>query len=238
MKQLVGNIVENGIAFVVIIIGIMMIAYGLEKWGQNRNGEKGKILTPRKIAVIGLFSAIAAILHIVDFPVPFAPSFYKLDGSEIPVLLCTFAMGPVSGVMVEVCKILLKLIIKGTSTAFVGDLANFVVGCSFILPASFMYLWKRTKLHAILGCLAGTLMMTVLGTAFNALYLIPAFSVLYGIPLEEIIKMGTAVNSHIHDVTSFVIWAVAPLNLLKGFAVSIITIACYKPLSPHIKHLF
>ena len=83
-----------------------------------------------------LFSALAMILHIFDFPVLFlAPGFYKLDFSEIPALVGTFAFGPVAGVMIEFCKILLKLVVKGTSTAFVGDLANFVIGCSLVLPA-------------------------------------------------------------------------------------------------------
>jgi riboflavin transporter FmnP len=185
--------------------------------------------------MIGVFAAIAMILHLFDFPVPFAPSFYKLDFSEIPALIGAFAFGPVAGVMIEFCKVLLKLLVKGTTTAFVGDLANFVVGCSFILPASIIYFFKKTKASAIIASIVGTLTMTVFGTTFNAIYLLPAFSKLYGMPLDAIIGMGTAINSSINSVTTLVVFAVAPLNLIKGGSVSLVTILVYKKLSPILK---
>ena len=100
--------------------------------------KRHRLNTTRTITCIAMFSAIAAVLHIFDFALPIAPSFYKLDLSELPVMICTFYLGPVSGVVCEFLKILLKLLIKGTSTAFVGDLANFLVGCSFVLPASIL----------------------------------------------------------------------------------------------------
>ena len=137
--------------------------------------------------------------------------------------------------MIEFCKIMLKLLIKGTSTAFVGDLANFVIGCSFILPASIIYMFHKTKKNAIIASGIGTLIMTVFGTMFNAVYLLPAFSVLYGMPLEAIVEMGTKINGSITSVTTLVIFAVAPLNLLKGFSVSFVTLLVYKKLSPVLK---
>ena len=99
----------------------------------------------RRAAYIGIFAAIAALLMYIEFALPFAPGFYELDFSEIPVLICSFSLGPVAGVVCEFVKEMLKLLLKGTSTAFVGDLANFVVGCSFILPASVVYFAKKTK---------------------------------------------------------------------------------------------
>ena len=193
-------------------------------------GLKGK-----RIAVIGMLSAVATVLMILEMPVPFAPPFYKIDLSELPVLIGTFAYGPAAGVLVELCKIILKLLIKGTSTAFVGELANFAVGCSFILPAGIIYLFKKTKKMAVVSSVAGTLTMTVVGTAFNAVYLLPKFAQLFGMPLEAIVGMGTAINPAINSVTTLVIFAVAPLNLLKGFIVSLITLLVYKKLSPILK---
>jgi len=127
--------------------------------------------------------------------------------------------------------------VKGTSTAFVGDLANFVVGCSFILPASAVYAFRKSKKSAIIACVTGTLVLTVFGTAFNAIYLLPAFSKLYGMPLEDILAMGAAVNPLVNDssILSFVAACVAPLNLIKGVSVSVVTLLIYKPLSPIIK---
>ena len=222
--------------FLGIVFAMFIIAYVTEKVAKKRSGDTTRILTTKKIAVVGMFSAIAAILHVLDFSIPFlAPPFYKLDFSELPALIGAYAFGPVAGVLIEFVKILLKLVFKGTSTAFVGDLANFVIGCSFLLPASILYDFKKNKKSAIISCVVGTLAMTIVGTAFNALYLLPTFAALYGMNLDDIIAMGTAINSNINNITSFVIIAVAPLNLIKGGLVSIITLLIYKKLSPIIK---
>lgn len=225
------------LSFLAIIIVMFVAAVLLEKAAQKKNGISEPVFNTRKVAMIGMFSAIAMILHLFDFPLPFAPGFYKLDFSELPILVGTFAFGPAAGVMMEFVKILLKLLIKGTSTAFVGDLANFVIGCSFILPASAIYAFRKNKKSAILACITGTLIMTVFGTAFNAIYLLPAFSRMYGMPLDQLLAMGTAVNPLAKEgsIVSFVAACVAPLNLIKGTSVSLVTLLIYKPLSPVIK---
>lgn len=238
MNGLLTSIQENVVFLLeclAVAAAIFLAAYAAEKIAAKKQGIDEKIFTTRKTAMIGLFSALAVLLHMLDFPVPFAPGFYKLDFSEIPVLIGSFAFGPAAGVMIEFCKILLKLLFKSTSTAFVGDLANFVVGCSFVLPASVIYSFHKTKKTAIVSCIIATLCMTVFGTAFNAVYLLPRFAQLYGMPLDAIIAMGTQINASITDVTTFVCFAVAPLNFLKGSIVSIVTILVYKKLSPILK---
>ncbi len=240
MKELIQSVSENlhyVLSFLAIIALLFVAALLLEKAAQKKNGVSEKIFTTRKVAIIGMFSAIATILHMFDFPLPFAPFFYKLDFSELPILIGTFAFGPAAGVMMEFVKILLKLLFKGTSTAFVGDLANFVVGCSFILPASLVYAFKKSKKSAIVACVTGTLCITVFGTAFNAVYLLPAFSKLYSIPLDSLLAMGQEVNGLVKEgsIISFVAACVAPMNLIKGGSVSLVTMLVYKPLSPIIK---
>lgn len=240
MSGLLNDIISNitfVLVFLAIIILFIAIAITLEKAAQNKNGVNTPIFNTRKTAMIGMFSAIAAVLMFFEFPLPFAPPFYELDFSEIPILIGTFAFGPVAGVLMEFVKILLKLFLKGTSTAFVGDLANFVIGCSFILPASSVYIFRKSKKSAVLGCIIGTLVMTIFGTAFNAIYLLPAFSKLYGIPLDTILQMGAKVNPLVNSnsIISFVAACVAPMNLLKGTLVSVVTLFIYKPLSPIIK---
>ena len=191
--------------------------------------EKRTVTTARRVSIIGICAAIATVLHILDFPLLFlAPEFYKLDFSELPVLLCGFYLGPSATVACEGVKILLKLLFKGTSTAFVGDFANFVVGCSLVLPATIWYRAHKSKHGALIGLILGTLTMTVLGSAFNAVYLLPKFSQLFGLPLETIIGMGSAINASVKSVTTFVMLCVAPLNLVKGAAVSFLTMLLYK----------
>ena len=192
--------------------------------------------TTRTIVCVGMLAAISTILMLFEFPLPFiAPGFYELDFSEIPVLICAFAMGPVAGVATELCKVLLKLVLKGTTTAFVGDFANFVVGCSLVLPASILYYIKKNRKMAIAGLAVGTVVMTIFGSGFNALYLLPKFSELFGMPMEAIIGMGTAINSHIQSVWTLVFFAVVPFNILKGVIVSAITMLLYKHISPILK---
>ena len=238
MNTLATEVTKNLIfvmEFLAVVGTLFFIAYFAEKMEMKRWKRKGRILSTRKITMIGMFSAIAAVLMLFEMPVPFAPAFYKLDFSELPALIAAFAFGPVAGVMTEFCKILLKLLFKSTSTAFVGELANFVVGCSFLLPASIIYLFKKSKKQAVISCIIGTACMTVFGTAFNGIYLLPKFAQLYGMPLEAIIEMGTMINPAITDITSLVVMAVAPLNILKGSLVSIITLFVYKKLSVIIK---
>lgn len=240
VKGLFTSVAENAV-FVLEFFGIIVIlflaAYLLERVAMKKRGVSARIFTTRKMAMVGMFSAIAMIIYLFDFPLPFAPTFYKLDFSEIPILVGTFAFGPTAGVMMEFLKILLKLFIKGTSTAFVGDLANFVVGCSFILPASAIYVFRKNKKSAVLGCIVGTIILIIFGTAFNAIYLLPAFSKLYHMPLDSILAMGQKVNPLMTEgsIVSFVVVCVAPMNLIKGTVASVVTMLVYKPLSPIIK---
>lgn len=238
MDSFVKNVVENVtfvLEFLLLVAIVIAVAVIAEKCIQKKNGVKEKMLTTRKMAMIGMFSALAGILMLFELPMPFAPSFYKVDASELPVLICGFAFGPVAGVLTEFVKIIVKLLFKPTSTAFVGELANFCVGCSFILPATIIYHIKKKKSVAILGAATGTVIMSVFGTLFNAVYLLPTFAVLYGMPLDALIGMGTAINSHVTNVFTFVAFCVAPLNLIKGTVVSLLTFAVYKPLSPILK---
>ena len=228
MKELWKQLESNLLVVCVCIVIIAAIAL-LARLAERILLEKRQISTARRVSIVGICSAIAVVLHILDFPLLFlAPEFYKLDFSEVPVLLCGFYLGPSATVACEGVKILLKLLVKGTSTAFVGDFANFVVGCSFVLPATIWYHAHKSRHSALIGMVLGTLSMAVLGSAFNAIYLLPKFSQLFGLPLDTIIAMGAKIHAGITNVTTFVMLCVAPLNLLKGTVVSILTMLLYK----------
>ena len=228
MEKLLTQFQEN--ATFVLITGLFILAVALlSHLAERKIPHLRRVSAARRVSIIGICSAIAVVLHVLDFPLIFlAPEFYKLDFSEMPVLLGGFFLGPSAAVAIEGVKILLKLLIKGTSTAFVGDFANFFVGCCFALPATVWYHTHKNKTGAVVGLILGTLVMTVLGTAFNAVYLLPKFSVLYGIPMDVLIGMGTAVHKSVSGVFSFVALCVAPLNLVKGSVVSVLTLLLYK----------
>ena len=220
---------QQNLTFVFVSAVIAAAIALLAKFSERYFKELHKVGRSRRICIIAICGAIAAVLHIMDFPLLFlAPEFYKLDFSELPVMLCGFYLGPSAAVFCEVIKILLKLLLKGTSTAFVGDFANFVVGCSLVLPASIIYHTRKSRNSALFGSIIGTLVLTFIGSLFNAVYLLPKFSQLYGIPMDAIIAMGAAINGGITNVYSFVMLAVAPLNLIKGTMISTLTMLLYK----------
>lgn len=228
MEEILSQIRDN-FTFVLMCLAIGILMFGSARLAEHWLPSKRKITSSHRIAIIGVSSAIAMILHILDFPVPFlAPPFYKLDFSEIPVLLCGFFLGPSAGVSCLGIKVLLKLLVKGTTTAFVGDLANFIVGCALVLPATVIYHMYKSRKGAIAGMVIGTLTMTVFGSIFNAVYLIPKFAQLYGIPVDAIISMGNLIHSSIDSVYSLVALCVVPLNVVKGAMVSILALLLYK----------
>lgn len=197
--------------------------------------EKESKIGVRTIVQIGMLSAIAIVLMLFEVPLPFAPSFYEIDFSEVPVLVGCFVMGPLAGAVIEFVKILLNLLINGTATAGVGEIANFIIGCAFCVPAGIIYKRNRTRKGAIIGMVTGTLIMTVMGCFINAFILLPVYAKAFGMPIEALVEMGTAVNANITSLSTFVIFAVAPFNLLKGILVSLIVFLIYKKISPIFK---
>ena len=225
------NDMKDNLSFVFVCLVTFAVIFLLAALFERAFAKsKRKITNAQRIAYVGMFSAIGGALMLLEVPLFFAPGFYKMDLSELPVLMCGFYMGPVAGVTAEFLKVFLKLLLKGTSTAFVGDYANFVVGCTFILPATAIYHARKSKRTAVIGVVAGTLCMTVFGSIFNALYLIPKFAQLFGMPIDVIVGMGTAVNKRIVSVPTLALYAVAPFNLIKGAIDSVLTFLLYKRL--------
>ena len=201
----------------------------------NTNAVKVSRVDLRTLVQIAMLGAVSVVLMMFEIPLWFAPSFYKLDFSEVPVLVGTFALGPVAGVAIEFIKVVLHLLFKGTTTAGVGDLANFLIGCSMIVPAGMFYRNKKTRKNAAIGMAVGTAVMVVVGSAVNALVLLPVYAAAFGMPMDALVAMGSAVNPAITNVATFAAFAVAPFNLLKGAAVSVITMILYKYVSPILK---
>lgn len=187
------------------------------------------------IVKVAMLSAVATVLMLFEFPLPFiAPGFYEIDFSEVPVLIGAFAMGPVAGVAIEAVKILLNFIINGSITGGVGEFSNFVLGIVFVLPAALIYKKNKTRKSAFLGLVTGGLTMVILGCFINAFIMLPLYSKII-IPMEQIIAMAAAIWSSIDTVFEFVLLCVAPFNLIKAILVTLVTMVLYKRLSPILK---
>ena len=183
------------------------------------------------LAKIGILSAVGAVLMLFELPLWFAPPFYKLDFSEIPILIGGFALGPLAAVIMELLKNVINILLDGTTTAFVGEFANFVTGCAFVLPATIIYKHHKSLKTAIIGLVLGTVSLALVGALMNYFVLVPAFSKLYNMPLDAIVGMGTKVNSSISDLKTLIVFAVIPFNLLKASACSLLTLLVYKKVS-------
>ncbi|MBQ6367871.1 MAG: ECF transporter S component [Erysipelotrichaceae bacterium] len=198
--------------------------------------KKERFLTTARMTRIAILGACAFILMYFEIALPFiAPTFYKLDFSEIPVLIGGFALGPLSAVVIELIKILLKLLFKPTTTAFVGELANFLVGCAFAVPAALYYQKNRTRKGALISLLIGTLCMALAGFAVNLWLVIPAYVSIMHFPLEAIIGAGAAIFPVVDSVFMLVLCCTTPFNLIKGILLSILTFLLYKRISPFLK---
>ena len=190
----------------------------------------------KKLVEISMLSATAVILMLFEFPLPFiAPSFYEIDLSEIPVLIGAFAIGPVAGIIIEAIKILLNLLINGSITGGVGEFGNFIVGVLYILPAGLIYKKIKTKSGALIGLIAGSVIMVIASCFVNAYILIPTYGKALGIPIQAFIDMGKAIHGNIDSLWKLVLLCVAPFNGIKVAVTSVIVMFIYKPLKPILK---
>ena len=180
---------------------------------------------------ITLLAAMAFILMYFDFPLPLFPGFLKIDLSDLPALIGAFALGPIEGIVIELLKNILHVLFKGTQTALVGEMANFIVGSVLVFISGYIYKRNKSRKGAIVGLISGVLVMTTVASLINYFVLIPTYAKVFKLPLDAIVGMGTKINGNITDLRSLVIWSVVPFNLLKGIMVSLVTLGVYKNVS-------
>lgn len=191
--------------------------------------KRTRLNTLIKISLLGV---IAFILMLLEISIPIFPEFLKIDVSDLPALIGAFALGPWVGVAVELLKNILKLIIRGTNTAFVGELANFVLGAIFVMTSGMIYNRKKNKKMAAISLTVGTIVFTAAACLINIYVMLPLYVTAFHIPMDAIVAMGSKVNPLVKDMPTLVLWSIAPFNLVKGILVSAITILIYKKVSP------
>ena len=184
----------------------------------------------RALTGTAMLGAVAAVLMYLEFPIPIMPAFVKLDVSELPALIASFAYGPVSGVLVCLIKNLIKL--PSTSTAAVGELFNFVMGALFVGVAGIVYKRNKTRKGALVGALLGALVMAVVSVPYNYFIVYPAYVVMYHLPLEAIIGMYQAINPSVDGLLTCLLVFNLPFTFVKGVLDAVLCFLIYKPLSP------
>lgn len=168
---------------------------------------------------VSLLSAIAAVLMYIDFPILPAFDWLKIDLSDIPALIGAFAFGPVAGIIVEAFKILLKMLLKGTQTGGIGELANFIIGIAFVVPAAIIYKGNKTRRTALVGLAVGTIAMSVVGLLANYYLLIPLY------------KNFLPALKESSYIMKYMFYGVLPFNIIKGVMVAAVTLVIYKKIA-------
>lgn len=189
----------------------------------------------RLVCTVAILGALAGVLMLIEFPLPIAPPFYKVDLSDVSALLAGYALGPVCGLLVCLLKVLISIVFNGTQTAFVGEFAALIMDGSFVLCASLIYKNNHTKKGAIISLVMGTITLMIMGGIMNYFVLIPAYVKFMNFPLDSIIAMGSAVFSSVNSLLTLILFCTVPFNLIKGIIVSLITYVLYKRVSPILK---
>ena len=186
-----------------------------------------------KLTVTAMLSAVAFVLMFIEFPIPaLIPSFVKLDISDLPELLAAFSMGPLYGVAVTLLKNLLFILLHGTSSAYVGELFNFLMGSVFAFSAGFIYQRKKSRKSALIGSIVGAALMALISVPLNYFVVYPAYVVCYGLPLEAIIGMYQAIRPSTNGLLECLVIFNMPFTFCKGMLDVLLCFLIYKPLSP------
>ncbi len=193
--------------------------------------KREKLVPARTITMTALLAAISYVLAFLEFPVPLSPSFARMDLSDLPALIGAFAFGPVTGVMIELIKNVLQLL--STSTGGIGELANFLMGASYVLTAGFIYKHKKTKKTAILACAVSSMVMGIAAAIVNYFILLPLFETF--MPLDQLIASFSSFLPFIKTKLDVVLYNAFPFNMIKGLVIGAITMIIYKKITPLLK---
>ena len=193
--------------------------------------KKPSAFSVRTITMTALLSAMAYVLAFVEFPVPLSPSFARMDISDFPALVGAFAFGPMTGLLVELIKNALQLFTS--STGGVGEIANFLMGASYVVTAGTIYRRRKTKKTALAACLIASIVMGIAAAFANYFILLPLFETF--MPLEQLIASFGEFLPFIHTKLDIVLLNALPFNILKGLAIGLLTMLTYKRIAPILK---
>ena len=185
----------------------------------------------RTISMTAMLAAVAYLLAFLEFPVPLSPSFARMDLSDLPALIGAFAFGPLSGLLIELVKNALQLLT--TSTGGIGEIANFLMGASYVVTAGFIYRYRKTKKTALIACILASIVMGIAAALANYFILLPLFENF--MPLDQLIASFAEFLPFIHTKLDVVLFNAFPFNLLKGLVIGGVTMLIYKKLTPVLK---
>lgn len=195
--------------------------------------KKQRLMSTNTMTKVAILSAISYILMFISLPIPgIFPDFLKIDISDVPAIFGGMSLGPVAGFIIVFIKNLFQAMTAST-TAWIGEIANLLIGGSYVVIVSLIYRYKKDIKGLLIGFILGTIAMIIVGCLTNYYMLLPFYAKV--MPMEAIISMGNIINPRITDLGSFVIWMIAPFNLVKAVLISLITLPLYKKMEVILK---
>ncbi len=196
-----------------------------------------KTFSTKFMVRIALLSVISLLLYFISVPVPtLFPDFLKFDLSDVPSLIGGIAFGPFAAFFIQLFKNLLNAFLA-TTTGGIGELANFLMGTSLVVPFAFIFRKIRGTKGFVIAGIISVIIMSIVGGLLNAYVLLPMYANLYGVTLDYYVELGTALNSSIVDLKTFILFSIVPFNIVKGTIVVVSSGILYKYLKPHIMRM-
>lgn len=196
---------------------------------------KKEIFSIGNMSKMAIFAAISGILMLFKFPIPLAPNFMTIDFSDVATLISGFILGPISGAITVILKNIINLMLNGTTTAYVGELSNTIIGITFVVVSSLVYKKHKDRKHAVIGLVIGILLMTLVASLSNYFFIFPLYARVYNIPLDGFTSFLPEGISYIGNFRELMLFAVVPFNIIKGALNAVVTFLIYKKVSVFMK---
>lgn len=191
--------------------------------------QKKQLFTTSDLVKVALLSALAVLLQLFDFPIGIFPSFYELDFSDVPAMIGAVIIGPYAGVFIELIKNLIHML--RTSSAFVGEFANFMIGAAIVIPLGIYCRKDKSTKGFIIGSVSGVIFMAIVGAILNAYVLLPLYAKMFNCDIMDFVAMSTVIFPFIDTYTKFIFLTVIPFNLFKGAIVTLVATFLFKYIS-------
>lgn len=195
--------------------------------------RKSKI---KEISLIGLMGALGMLLMLFKFPLPFMPPFMDFDLTGLVEIIGGFMLGPVAAIFIILVKVLLKTVIMGSTSMLTGEIQNFILSCAFVLPAVLIYQHHKTRKSAVVGMIVGTIICAIVSVFTNLYLIIPFYVNLFGMSMESIIQMCSAVNPLMKNPFTLAVFGIMPFNIIKNGVSSMLAFILYKKVSKPLKN--
>lgn len=190
-----------------------------------------------RLVMAAMMGCASFILIFFNFGVPFLSPFAEFDLSALPELIGGFILGPLGAIEIITVKILLKLVFQGSESLLTGEIQNFLLSVSYVVPAVLYYRKHRTKKGAVGGLVLGSILSIATAVVTNVYMIFPAYMFLYGMDWNSIVGMFSAVNPWIKDVPTVVAFSIVPFNIISRTVTSVITFFVYKKISRPLKKM-